>query len=174
MDTLKLQEVCHCYSCIFVLHWKARAFITFVDKETCVKQIRACGFFHLFPSIYMSFRIDHSQCDDRSWFVLEESRAGLSRGFQERSNNSAHAEMAAGQYRDRPAVTRGTSREQGSEHEVAEVLSQTDSACVLELSKSSVTPKVRLEVLSEGKGYGMGKILLFGHDKCALICVHKK
>lgn len=38
-----------------------------------VKQIRACGFFHLFPYEYTSFRIDSSQCDDRSWFVLEES-----------------------------------------------------------------------------------------------------
>lgn len=37
--------------------------------------------------------------------------------------------MAAGQYRDRPAVTTGTSREQGLEHEGAEV-EYCLSACV--------------------------------------------
>lgn len=91
-------------------------------------------------------------------------RAGLSRGFQERSSNSADAEMAAGQYRATPAVTTATSREQGPEHEVAEVLSQTDSACVYpstpELSKSPMTPKMRLEVLIEGKGYGRGNNII--------------
>ena len=60
-------------------------------------------------------------------------RASLSRGFQEWSSDSPHAEMAAGQHRDRPAVTTATSREQGPEHEVAKVLSQTNSACVYPL-----------------------------------------
>lgn len=69
----------------------------------------ACGFFLLFPSVYMSFRIDHSQCDD---VCAGGIRAGLSRGFQERSSNSADAEMAAEQNRARPAVTTGTSKAQ--------------------------------------------------------------